>query len=48
VEIFDVAMDQYLSDIFPVEKFIPILSEFKRVLKNGSRLILASMKKGDG
>jgi ubiquinone/menaquinone biosynthesis C-methylase UbiE len=42
---FDVVMNQYLLDILPVEEFIPILSEFKRVLKNGGRLIPASMTK---
>jgi ubiquinone/menaquinone biosynthesis C-methylase UbiE len=28
---FDVLMNQYMFDIFPVEDFIPILLEYKRV-----------------
>jgi len=44
-ETFDVIMNQYLLDILPVEDFIPILSEFKRVLKEGGRIILANMTK---
>jgi ubiquinone/menaquinone biosynthesis C-methylase UbiE len=46
-ETFDVIMSQYLLDILPVEDFIPILSEFKRVLKDGGRLILTNMTKGE-
>ena len=46
-ETFDVIMNQYLLDILPVEDFIPILSEFKRVLKEGGRIILANMTKGE-
>jgi hypothetical protein len=39
-------MNQYLLDILPVEDFIPIVLEFKPVLKNGGRVILANMTKG--
>jgi ubiquinone/menaquinone biosynthesis C-methylase UbiE len=46
-ETFDVIMNQYLLDILPVEDFIPILLEFKRVLKDGGRVILANMTKGE-
>jgi len=46
-ETFDVIMNQYLLDILPVEDFIPILLEFKRVLKDGGRIILANMTKGE-
>ena len=46
-ERFDVIMNQYLLDILPVEDFIPILLEFKRVLKGGGRLILVNMTKGE-
>ncbi len=46
-ETFDVIMNQYLLDILPVEDFIPILVEFKRVLKDGGRVILANMTKGE-
>jgi ubiquinone/menaquinone biosynthesis C-methylase UbiE len=46
-ERFDVIMNQYLLDILPVKDFIPILLEFKRVLKDGGRLILVNMTKGE-
>ena len=36
-ETFDVLMNQYLLDILPVEDFIPLLLEFKRVLKDGGQ-----------
>jgi len=41
-------MNQYLLDILPVDEFIPILLEFKRVLKDGGRMVLANMTKGEG
>jgi len=44
---FDVLMNQYLLDILPVEDFIPILLEFKRVLKAGGRIVLVNMTKGE-
>jgi ubiquinone/menaquinone biosynthesis C-methylase UbiE len=44
---FDVLMTQYLLDILPVEDFIPILLEFKRVLKDGGRIVLVNMTKGE-
>jgi ubiquinone/menaquinone biosynthesis C-methylase UbiE len=43
---FDIVINQYLLDILPVEDFIPILLEFKRVLKDGGRIILVNMTKG--
>jgi ubiquinone/menaquinone biosynthesis C-methylase UbiE len=46
-ETFAVIMNQYLLDILPVEDFVPILLEFKRVLKDGGRVILANMTKGE-
>ena len=46
-ETFDVIMNQYLLDILPVEDFTPILLEFRRVLKDGGRIILANMTKGE-
>jgi ubiquinone/menaquinone biosynthesis C-methylase UbiE len=46
-ETFDVIMSQYLLDILPVEDFIPILLEFKRVLKEGGRIVLVNMTKGE-
>jgi ubiquinone/menaquinone biosynthesis C-methylase UbiE len=44
---FDVLMNQYLLDILPVEDFIPILLEFKRVLKTGGRIVLVNITKGE-
>jgi ubiquinone/menaquinone biosynthesis C-methylase UbiE len=44
---FDVLMNQYLLDILPVEDFIPILLEFKRVLREGGRIVLVNMTKGE-
>lgn len=46
-ETFDVVMNQYLLDILPVEDFIPILLEFRTVLKEGGRIVLANMTKGE-
>jgi len=46
-ETFDVIMNQYLLDILPIEDFIPILLEFKRVLKGGGRIVLVNMTKGE-
>jgi ubiquinone/menaquinone biosynthesis C-methylase UbiE len=44
---FDALMNQYMFDIFPVEDFIPILLEYKRVLKDGGRIVLVNMTKGE-
>lgn len=45
-ETFDVVFSEYLLDIMPIEDFLPILTEFKRVLRDGGRLILVHMTKG--
>jgi phosphatidylethanolamine/phosphatidyl-N-methylethanolamine N-methyltransferase len=44
---FDVLMTQYLLDILPVDDFIPMPLEFKRVLKSGGRIVLVHMTKGE-
>jgi ubiquinone/menaquinone biosynthesis C-methylase UbiE len=44
---FDILMNQYLLDILPVEDFVPILREFKRVLRKGGRIILVNTTKGE-
>jgi ubiquinone/menaquinone biosynthesis C-methylase UbiE len=44
---FDILMTQYLFDILPVDDFFPILLEFKRVLKDGGRIVLVNMTKGE-
>jgi ubiquinone/menaquinone biosynthesis C-methylase UbiE len=42
---FDILINQYMFDIFPVEDFRPILLEFKRVLKDGGKIVLVNMTK---
>jgi len=44
---FDVLMNQYMFDILPVDDFMPILLEYKRVLKDGGRIVLVNMTKGE-
>ena len=44
---FDIVINQYMFDIFPVEDFTPILLEFKRVLKDGGKIVLVNMTKGE-
>jgi ubiquinone/menaquinone biosynthesis C-methylase UbiE len=44
---FDVLINQYMFDILPVQDFIPILMEYKRVLKDGGRIVLVNMTKGE-
>jgi hypothetical protein len=44
---FDILMNQYLFDILPVDDFFPIMFEFKRVLKDGGRIVLVNMTKGE-
>lgn len=44
---FDVLMNQYMFDILSVDDFMPILSEFMRVLKDGGRIVLVNMTKGE-
>jgi ubiquinone/menaquinone biosynthesis C-methylase UbiE len=44
---FDVLMNQYMFDILPVEDFLPILLEFRRVLKEEGRIVLVNMTKGE-
>lgn len=44
---FDILMNQYMLDILPIEDFIPILVEYERVLKNGGKIVLVNMTKGE-
>jgi ubiquinone/menaquinone biosynthesis C-methylase UbiE len=44
---FDIVMTQYLFDILPVKDFTPILLEFKRVLKEGGRIVVVNMTKSE-
>ncbi len=43
---FDLLVNNYLFDLLPEEDFVTVLSEFKRVLKPGGRLILINMTQG--
>ncbi len=44
---FDILMNQYMLDILPVQDFTPILLEFKRVLKDGGRIVLINTTKSE-
>ena len=44
---FDIVINEYMLDILPVEDFNSILSEFKRVLKEGGRIILVNTTNGE-
>lgn len=43
---FDLVMNSYMFDLLPVADFVPVLSEFKRVLKPGGRLVQINMAPG--
>ncbi len=42
---FDILYNSYMFDLIAVDQFIPILAEFRRVLKPGGRLALVNMSK---
>jgi len=43
---FDVLLNNYMFDLTPEKDFLHILSEFKRVLRAGGRLVMANMTTG--
>ena len=43
---FDIILNNYMFDLIPEQDFVIILSEFKRVLRKGGRLVLVNMTKG--
>jgi len=45
--VFDLVMNNYLFDLLPKKDFIPVLKQFKRVLKPAGRIILVNMTKGE-
>jgi len=45
--IFDVVCSSYLLDLIDAAKIPRVLSEFKRVLKPGGRIVLVSLSKGE-
>jgi ubiquinone/menaquinone biosynthesis C-methylase UbiE len=44
---FDLLVNNYMFDLIPFEEMDDILAEFKRVLKNGGKLVLVNMTKGE-
>jgi len=46
-ETFDVLVNNYLFDLLPVGDFPTVLSEFRRVLKPGGRLVTVNMTRGE-
>ena len=43
---FDVIFNSYMFDLLPEKDFSQVLLEFKRVLKPGGRIVIASMTMG--
>jgi ubiquinone/menaquinone biosynthesis C-methylase UbiE len=43
---FDVLLNNYMFDLIPERDFLAILSEFRRVLRSGGRIVLVNMTKG--
>ncbi|MBK8971318.1 MAG: methyltransferase domain-containing protein [Hahellaceae bacterium] len=43
---FDLVVNNYLFDLLPEDRFVPVLREFKRVLKPRGRLVLTNMALG--
>jgi len=43
---FDVLLNNYMFDLTPENDFLQILSEFKRVLRLGGRIVMANMTTG--
>ena len=44
---FDLLMNNYMFDLLPEKDFSLVLTEFKRVLKPGGRLVLVNMTRGE-
>ena len=44
---FDLLMNNYMFDLLPEKDFLTVLTEFKRVLKSGGRLVLVNMTRGE-
>ena len=43
---FDAVLNSYMFDLLPVDDFIPVLREFRRVLRPGGRLVQMNMTLG--
>jgi ubiquinone/menaquinone biosynthesis C-methylase UbiE len=44
---FDLLMNNYMFDLLPEKDFIPVLREFKRVLKPQGRIVIVNMTQGE-
>jgi ubiquinone/menaquinone biosynthesis C-methylase UbiE len=44
---FDLVVNNYMFDLLPEEDFVPVLREFRRVLRPGGRLVLVNMAHGE-
>lgn len=44
---FDLIVNNYMFDLLPEQRFIPMLNEFKRVLRRPARIVLSTMSHGD-
>lgn len=47
-ESFDLVWASYLLDLIPEEEMVPLLAEFRRVLRLGGRLVLVNFSKNGG
>lgn len=45
--IFDLIINEYMFDIFPVSEYDHVLEEFRRILKPSGRLVLVNTTKGE-
>ena len=44
---FDLLINNYMFDLLPQQDFVSVLTEFKRVLRPGGRLVLVNMTAGE-
>lgn len=44
---FDLVFNSYMFDLLPAADFVPVLREFRRVLRPGGRLVMVNMTRGD-
>jgi ubiquinone/menaquinone biosynthesis C-methylase UbiE len=44
---FDLVLNSYMFDLLPEADFLPVLREFRRVLRPGGRLVLVNMAVGE-
>ena len=46
-ETFDLVYNGYMFDLIPLDGFLPVLTEMRRVLRPGGKLVLVNMSKPD-